>query len=151
MPEFTLTGPNGQSFTLTGPEGATVEQAHEIAASFAERAAQTGAEPADIDDRTGQPESGYEHMLAKNQMIRMIARSLVGADPQGGEKGAYDILPPPEGPPGQLEKDAGIEQLYGPSSQELEAQQAQEARNVAAERLAAGAQSLRQQGPIELR
>jgi hypothetical protein len=42
MPDFTLTGPEGQSFTLTGPEGATEEQAREVAAAHLARGAVRG-------------------------------------------------------------------------------------------------------------
>jgi hypothetical protein len=56
------------------------------------------------------PASGYEHMLAGNQMIRGITRAIVGAEPFGYYPVKYARRPTG----GQLRKDAGINDTTAP-------------------------------------
>lgn len=76
--------------------------------SFADRAALVGAPPSgNVEDRRGAPESGYEHMLAGNQLIHGLMRAIIGKEPFGDYPVKYARRPTG----GQLQKDAGSDDI----------------------------------------
>jgi len=64
-------------------------------------------QPGNVDDRRGFPESGYQHMLAGNQMIHGIMRAIFGYEPFGDYPVKYARQPTG----GQLQKDAGVNDI----------------------------------------
>lgn len=76
---------------------------------FADRLqARGGNKRGQVEDRRGDRPSGYQAMLAGNQMIRGIARAIVGAQPFSDYPIRYE---PQTGPRTKLQRDAGIDDI----------------------------------------